>query len=205
MLFGSLTGMWRAPAGDADARLDAVVVALGERVSVKRNERGAIVDVEVGAASPDKAERLARGLVDAFFAEQVGDRRSDCRRTIGVAQRPLRRAAPRTEEAERRAKEYREATRSLGDDRARPNSGSRTPTTRWSSPASSGPRSRPPMNRSGRRWPPPRADGEGAREALLSPVIERLRADQATLTRDEAYELSSSGRVIRVIWRTARN
>ena len=67
----SLTSLWRAPAADPDARLEAVVEALGNRISVKRGERNYIVDVEVRAATPDKAEHLAQGLADAFFAEQA--------------------------------------------------------------------------------------------------------------------------------------
>ena len=32
LFVSSLTSLWRAPAGDPDARLDAVVVALGEQI-----------------------------------------------------------------------------------------------------------------------------------------------------------------------------
>ena len=48
-----------------------LVEALEKDISVKRSERNYIVDVDVRAGTPDKAEKLAQGLADAYFASQA--------------------------------------------------------------------------------------------------------------------------------------
>ena len=103
LFVGSLTSLWRAPAGDPDARLEAVVVALGDRISVKRSERNYIADVEVRAATPAKAEHLAQGLADAFFAEQAALSDQVVAKQSAWLDARIAELQPRAEEAERRA------------------------------------------------------------------------------------------------------
>ena len=109
LLVGSLTSLWRAPAGDPDARIEAVVVALGDRISVKRSERNYIVDVEVRAATPAKAEHLAQGLADAFFAEQAALSDRVVAKQSAWLDARIDELQPRVEEARARAQAYREA------------------------------------------------------------------------------------------------
>ena len=63
-IVASLTSLFHG-APDAEARVAALVETLSKEISVKRSERNYILDVEVRAGSPEKAERLARGLADA--------------------------------------------------------------------------------------------------------------------------------------------
>ena len=191
LLVGSLTSFWRAPASDPDARLDAVVVTLGDRISVKRSERSYIADVEVRAATPAKAEHLAQGLADAYFAEQAAlSDRVVVKQSAWLDTR-IAELQPRVQEAERRAQAYREANAIvLSDGRISPEQQLKDANDAL-------------VIARGKRGEVEAAyeqvkaalgaGGEGVGEAQHSPVIEKLRADQAALARDEAYELSTLG------------
>jgi uncharacterized protein involved in exopolysaccharide biosynthesis/Mrp family chromosome partitioning ATPase len=190
----SLTSLWRAPAGDPDARLEAVVVTLGDRISVKRSERNYIADVEVRAATPAKAERLAQGLADAFFAEQAALSDQVVAKQSAWLDARIAALQPRAEEAERRAQAYREANAIvLSDGRISPeqqlkdaNDALVVARGKRGEVEAAYEQVKAALNSSV-------AGGEGVGEALHSPVIEKLRADQAALARDEAYELSTLG------------
>ena len=194
LLVGSLTSLWRAPAGDPDARLDAVVIALGDRISVKRSERNYIADVEVRAATPAKAEHLAQGLADAFFAEQAALSDQVVAKQSAWLDARIAELQPRAEAAQRRAQAYRETNAIvLSDGRISPEQQLKDANDAL-------------VVARGKRGDVEAAyeqvkaalgssatGGEGVGEAQHSPVIEKLRADQAALARDEAYELSTLG------------
>jgi succinoglycan biosynthesis transport protein ExoP len=194
LLVGSLTSLWRTPAGDPDARLDAVVVTLGGRISVKRSERSYIADVEVRAATPAKAEHLAQGLADAYFAEQAALSDEVVAKQSAWLDARIAELQPRVQEAERRAQAYREANAIvLSDGRISPEQ--QLKDANHALVIARGKRGeveaayeqvKAALNASA-------AGGEGVGEAQHSPVIEKLRADQAALARDEAYELSTLG------------
>lgn len=193
LLVGSLTSLWRTPAADPDARLEGLVVALGDRISVKRSERNYIIDVEVRAASPAKAEHLAQGLADAFFAEQsaLGDQ-VVAKQSAWLDAR-IADLQPRVEEADKRAQAYREANAIvLADGRISPEQ--QLKDANDALVAARGKRAEvEAANEQVKAALASTAGGEGVGETLHSPVIEKLRADQAALARDEAYELSTLG------------
>ena len=194
LLLGGLTSLWMAPAADPDERVDAVVIALSDRISVKRGERSYIADVEVRAATPAKAVQLARGLADAFFAEQAALSDQVVAKQSNWLDARIAELQPRAQEAERRAQAYREANAIvLSDGRISPEQ--QLKDANDALVAARGKRSEAEaaygqvnaaLGSSG-------AGGEGVGEALHSPVIEKLRSDQAALARDEAYELSTLG------------
>ena len=194
LFVGSLTSLWRAPAGDPDARLDAVVIALGERISVKRSERNYIADVEVRAATPAKAEHLAQGLADAFFAEQAALSDQVVAKQSAWLDARIAELQPRAEAAQRRAQAYRETNAIvLSDGRISPeqqlkdaNDALVVARGKRGDVEAAYEQVRAALGSSA-------TGGEGVGEALHSPVIEKLRADQAALARDEAYELSTLG------------
>jgi uncharacterized protein involved in exopolysaccharide biosynthesis/Mrp family chromosome partitioning ATPase len=194
LFVGSLTSLWRAPAGDPDARLDAIVDALGDRISVKRSERNYIADVEVRAVTPAKAEHLAQGLADAFFAEQAALSDQVVAKQSAWLDARIAELQPRAEEAERRAQAYRESNAIvLNDGRISPeqqlkdaNDALVVARGKRGEVEAAYEQVKAALNSSA-------AGGEGVGEALHSPVIEKLRADQAALARDEAYELSTLG------------
>ena len=194
LFVGSLTSLWRAPAGDPDARLEAVVVALGDRISVKRSERNYIAEVEVRAASPAKAERLAQGLADAFFAEQAALSDQVVAKQSAWLDARIAELQPRAEEAERRAQAYRETNAIvLSDGRISPEQQLKDANDALVAARGKRGEVEAAYEQVKAALASSAAGGEGVVEALHSPVIEKLRADQAALARDEAYELSTLG------------
>jgi polysaccharide biosynthesis transport protein len=194
LLVGSLTSLWRAPASDPDARLDAVVVALGDRISVKRSERSYIADVEVRAATPAKAEHLAQGLADAYFAEQAALSDRVVAKQSSWLDARIAELQPRVQEAERRAQAYREAKAIvLSDGRISPEQQLKDANDALVIARGKRAEAEAAYEQVKAASNSTAAGGEGVGEAQHSPVIEKLRADQATLARDEAYELSTLG------------
>jgi uncharacterized protein involved in exopolysaccharide biosynthesis/Mrp family chromosome partitioning ATPase len=190
----SLTSLWRAPAGDPDARLDAVVVALSDRVTVKRSERNYIADVEVRAATPAKAVRLAQGLADAFFAEQAALSDQVVAKQSTWLDARIAELQPRAEDAERRAQAYREANAIvLNDGRISPEQQLKDANDALVVARGKRGEVEATYEQVKAALASSAAGGEGVGATLHSPVIEKLRADQAALARDEAYELSTLG------------
>ena len=190
----SLASLWRTPASDPDARLDGVVVALGERISVKRSERNYIADVEVRAATPAKAEHLAQGVADAYFAEQAALSDRVVAKQSAWLDARIAELQPRVQEAERRAQAYREDHAIVMSD------GRISPEQQLKDANDALVVARGKRGEVEAAYEQVKAalaasaiGGEGVGEALRSPVIEKLRADQAALARDEAYELSTLG------------
>ena len=194
LLVDSLTSLWRPPAPDPDARFEAVVVALGERISIQRSARNFVVDVEVRAATPAKAERLAQGLADAFFAEQAALSDQVVARQSAWLEARIAELQPRVEEAERRVQAYREANAMVSSD-GRISPEQQLKDANDALAAARGKRSEieAAAEQVKAALASPAVGGEGVGEALHSPLIEKLRADQAALARDEAYELSTLG------------
>ena len=194
LMVDGLTSLLRAPAGDPDARVDAVVVALGERISVKRSERNYIADVEVRAATPAKAERLAGGLADAFFAEQAALSDQVVAKQSTWLDARIAELQPRAEAAERRAQAYREANAIvLSDGRISPELQLKDANDALVAARGKRGAAEAAYGQVKAALASSAAGGEGVGETLHSPVIEKLRADQAALARDEAYELSTLG------------
>jgi succinoglycan biosynthesis transport protein ExoP len=194
LLVDSLTSLWRAPAGDPDARLEAVVVALGDRISVKRSERNYIADVEVRAATPAKAEHLAQGLADAFFAEQAALSDQVVAKQSAWLDARIAELQPRADEAERRAQAYRETNAIvLSDGRISPEQQLKDANDALVAARGKRGEVEAATEQVKAALASSAIGGEGVGEALHSPVIEKLRADQAALARDEAYELSTLG------------
>ncbi|THD44191.1 MAG: hypothetical protein E7774_11200 [Bradyrhizobium sp.] len=188
----SLTGLLRAPATSSDGRLDALVEALGKRVSVKRDERDYLLDVEVRASSPDKAERLARGLADAFFAEQGELGEDIVAKQSSWLDTRIEELRGQVDAAERRAQDYREANAIVfSDGRISPEQQLKDANDALVAARGKRAEAEAQSDQVKAALASPSSGGVG--EALRSPVIEKLRADQAALARDEAYELSTLG------------
>jgi succinoglycan biosynthesis transport protein ExoP len=192
MMFEALTGLMRPSAGDADARLEGLVEALGKRISVKRDERNYILDVELRASTPDRAERLARGLADAFFAEQTSLGDDIVAKQSAWLDQRIETLRGQVDAAERRAQDYREANSIvLSDGRISPDQQLKDANSALVVARGKRAEAEAQSDQVKAAFASPLAGGVG--EALRSPVIEKLRADQAALGRDEAYELSTLG------------
>jgi succinoglycan biosynthesis transport protein ExoP len=192
-IFASLTSLLRAGAPDANARAAALVESLSKDISIKRSERNYIIDVEVRAGSPEKAEKLAHGLADAFFADQSAMSDDTVAKQSAWLDSRLGDLRTRVEAAERRAQDYRDAQSIvLSDGRVSPET--QLKDANDALVAARGKRAEVEARYNQiRAATAPGANAESINDAIHSPVIEKLRADQSALSRDEAYERSVLG------------
>lgn len=191
---GALTSLLHshAPSTD-DARTEALVETLGAAIAVKRSERNYIIDVEVRAGSPQKAEQLARGLADAYFASQKDLADATAAQQSAWLDAKLEDLRGRVQAAERRAQDYRDAQSLVMSD------GHVSPEQQLKDANDALVAARGRRAEIEARYGQIKAavtsgaSPESLDSALSSPVIAKLRADQSTLARDEAYERSVLG------------
>jgi polysaccharide biosynthesis transport protein len=192
-IFAGLTSLLHSGAPDADTRAAALVETLGKDISVKRSERNYIIDVEVRAGSPEKAAMLARGLADAYFADHSAMSDDTVAKQSAWLDQRLGDLRARVEAAERRAQDYRDAQSIvLSDGRVSPEQ--QLKDANDALVAARGKRAEVEARYNEiKAATAPGANAESIDDAIHSPVIEKLRADQSALSRDEAYERSVLG------------
>jgi polysaccharide biosynthesis transport protein len=174
-------------------RLDDLAEALGKEISVKRSERSYVVDVEVKAKSPEKAEKFARALANAFFEAQTkGANDIVEKQTLWLDSR-VKDLKARVEAAERRAQDYRDANAiALSDGRLSTEQQLKDANTALV--AARGKRAEVEARYDALKSAMARgASAESVNDVIRSPVIEKLRADYSALSRDEAYARSTLG------------
>ncbi len=190
---GGLTSLFHSGAPSTDARTEALVESLGKEIAVKRSERNYIIDVEVRAGSPERAEQLARGLADAYFASQKDLADATAAQQSAWLDGKLNDLRGRVEAAERRAQDYRDAQSLVMSD------GRVSPEQQLKDANDALVAARGRRAETEARYDQIKAalasgaSPESVDATLNSPVIAKLRADQSTLARDEAYERSVLG------------
>ena len=189
----TLTGFLHSGPPNPDARIEALVEGLDRDISVKRSERNYIIDIEVRAGTPDRATTIARGLADAYFAGQVEMSDDTATKQTAWLDAKLSDLRTRVDAAERRAQDYRDAQSIvLSDGHVSPEQ--QLKTANDALVAARGKRAEVEA-----RYQEIKAaltsgkSPESTDDAIHSNVIEKLRADQSALARDEAYELSVLG------------
>jgi uncharacterized protein involved in exopolysaccharide biosynthesis/Mrp family chromosome partitioning ATPase len=192
-ILAALTSVLHSGPPSVDARTAALVESLGKDISVKRSERNYIIDVEVRARSPDKAEKLGKGLADAFFASQSELADATIAQQSAWLDGKLNDLRSRVEAAERRAQDYRDAQAIvMSDGRVSPEQ--QLKDANDALVAARGRRAEiEARDEQIKAAVASGASPESIDAALHSPVIEKLRADQSALARDEAYERSVLG------------
>jgi uncharacterized protein involved in exopolysaccharide biosynthesis len=192
-ILSALTGFLHSAPPSAEARTEALVESLGRAISVQRSERNYIIDVEVRAGAPARAETIARGLADAYFASQVEMSNATAAKQSAWLDAKLSDLRARVEAAERRAQDYRDAQSIVvSDGHVSPEQ--QLKTANDALVAARGKRAEVQARYDGIKAA--LASGgnpESVDAALNSPVIEKLRADQSALSRDEAYERAVLG------------
>jgi polysaccharide biosynthesis transport protein len=192
-LLSGVTGLFSRRPAAPEARVDALAEALGREITTRRGERTYIIDVDVKGRTPDGAVKLAKALTDAYFAAQAGMTDEIAARQTAWLDGRLNDLRTRVESAERRAQDYRDAQSIVASD------GHLSPEEQLRAAndalvAARGKRSdiearylqlKSAMARGGK--------SESINDSINSPVIEKLRADQSALARDEAYERSVLG------------
>ncbi len=176
-----------------DNAIDNIVETLGRAITTKRSEKSYVIDVEVKASSPEKAERLARALANAYYETQskLGDDIAD--KESEWLDKKIVDFRTRLEQAEQRVEEYRKSQSILITD-------GHTSLEQQLKDANSA-----LVEARGKRAETEakfaqlqaaiRNGGSigGLSEAIHSPMIEKLRGDYAALSRDAAYAESTLG------------
>jgi len=176
-----------------ETRVDALADAIGREIATRRSERTYIIDVDVRGRTPEAAVKLAKALTDAYFAAQAGMADDLAARQTAWIDARLNDLRGRVEAAERRAQDYRDA-RSIV-----PSDGRLSPEEQLKSANDALIVARGKRSEIESRYAQLKAamahggKSESITDAIKSPVIEKLRADQSTLTRDEAYARSELG------------
>ncbi len=192
-IFARLKSLVGMAAPKSDATIDGIVENLGKTITTKRNEKSYVIDVEVRASSPEKAERLARGLANAYYETQtkMGDDIAD--REIDWLDKKIADLRTRLQQSEQRLEDYRKTHSIIMTD-------GHTPLEQQLKDANSA-----LVDARGKRaelearyaqiQAAIRAGGsiENVDEAIKSPLIEKLRGEYATLSRDAAYAESTLG------------
>ena len=186
LLFGSTA------APTAEQITDGLIDALARVITVKHSDKSYVLDVEVRAGSPEKAERLARGLSDAYFDTQTRLEDELVDRQVEWLDKKVKDLRERLLTAEQRAEEFRKSqSLTVTDGHLLPEDQLKDANSQL-------------IEARGKR-----ADQEakvaqlqaairsGAIEdlgdAIRSPLIEKLRGDYAALTKDAAYAQTTLG------------
>lgn len=111
-LLSQLKALVIARPAPADAETRAVI-ALSERLKVKRAQKTYVVDVEVSSKSPVKAARLSAAVVDAYLADVAGAKAAEARRANKMIDARLDELRAELRNAETRVDEFRKANKIL--------------------------------------------------------------------------------------------
>ena len=177
----------------SETMVNQIVEALGKSITTKRSAKSYVINVEVTAARPEKAERLARALANAYFEMQskMGDDIAE--KETDWLDKKIADLRNRLDEAERHVEDYRKSKSILvTDGHVLPEQQLKDANTAL-------------IETRGKRaeleakyaqlQAAIRSSGsiETLNEAVHSPLIEKLRGDYATLSRDAAYVQSTLG------------
>ena len=102
--------------GDAtsDNKTLAALTELRRRVTVKRDERTYVVEVDVTTRSPEKSARIANAIADAYLAEQTQIRSDAARQVSQSLSARLQDLRDRLRDAEKKVEDYRTSHSMIG-------------------------------------------------------------------------------------------
>lgn len=192
-LIAAITGLVVGKSSAPDSQIQALTETLAREITMKRGERSYVIDIDVKGRTPDKAVALAKALVDAYFANQAAMSADIAARQTEWLEGRLADLRGRVETAERRAQDYRDE-QSLVSSEGRLSPEQQLKDANDALVAARGKRAeiearRDQLNVAFEQG----GKSESINDAIRSPVIEKLRADQSALARDEAYERSVLG------------
>jgi polysaccharide biosynthesis transport protein len=182
----SLLGAKSHPQTDV---VDTIVEALAGSIAVKPRDKSHVLDVEVRSSGPEKAERLARALLDAYLETQskidddLVDRQSEW------LDRKLKDLRDRLQDAEQRIEEFRKSQSLLAtDDHLSPEDQMKAANAAREKRAEQ-------EAKNAQVQAAIRAGGsiDSLSEGVRSPIIDKLRADYAALAKDAAFAQMTLG------------
>ncbi len=180
-------------APQTDIAADQIAETLAKAITTKRSEKSYVIDVEVRASSAEKAERLTRALANAYFQTQakLGDDIVD--KETAWLDKKIADLRTRVDEAERRVEDFRKSKSIIVSD------GHTLPEQQLKDANTALIAARGKLAAQEAKYAQLQAAIRGGgsietlNETIHSPLIEKLRGDYATLSRDAAYTQSTLG------------
>ncbi|MGE0053989.1 MAG: exopolysaccharide transport family protein [Hyphomicrobium sp.] len=102
----------KTPIADLDPTVQAINT-LADSIKVKRAQKTYVVDVDVTASSPVKAQRVAQAVVDAYLADQTAAKTGEARRANALIDARLGELRQQVLDAETRADQFKRDNRIL--------------------------------------------------------------------------------------------
>jgi uncharacterized protein involved in exopolysaccharide biosynthesis len=169
------------------------LIALGEAITIKRPERTYVVEVQATASSADKAANLANAIVRAYNEDQIAARVEAAENDGRWVRQKLADLEEQIRTAENKVESYKSANRIVSTDGLRSNEQQVADLTRELGTARArASEARARLDQVQRIARQGRLDA--AADALKSPVIERLRSQQADSERELARLAETLGR-----------
>jgi succinoglycan biosynthesis transport protein ExoP len=178
-LLSRLLGPARPPGEAAD------LIALGDAITIKRPERTYVVEVQATASSADKAANLANGVVHAYNEDQIAARVEAAENDGRWVRQKLAALETQIRAAENKVESYKSANRIVSTEGLRSNEQQVGDLTKeLGSARARASEAKARLDQVQRIAKQGRI--EASADALKSPVIERLRTQQADSEREVA-------------------
>jgi len=192
LLRGLIGAVGLGSAAPADGTLTALT-GLRRNLVVKRAERTYVVDVSVTSLYPEKAERIANGIAQAYLAEQT-DVRSDAARQISqTLSARLNELKDRVREAEERVEVFKARNNILGASGQLVNEQQLSELNNQLGAARARTAQAKARLEEVERLQRTKGDVGAVPEAVQSPTITALRGQYAEIVRREAEQMTSLG------------
>ena len=89
------------------------LVTLNQNIKVKRAQKTYVVDVEVSASTPSKAQKIAQAVVDAYLADQTATKAAEASRANSLIDARLGELRDQVRRAETRVDDFKRANKIL--------------------------------------------------------------------------------------------
>lgn len=185
--------MFGGGAPSTEVMSDQIAETLAKAITTKRSEKSYVIDVEVRASSAEKAERLARALAKAYFETQSKLSDDIFEKESVWLDKKIADLRMRFEEAERRVEDFRKSKSIVVSD------GRTLPEQQLKDANTALVAARGKLAEQEAKYAQLQAAARGGgsveslNETIHAPLIEKLRGDYATLSRDAAYAQSTLG------------
>ena len=98
---------------DGPNKTTQAISTLSQSIKVKRAQKSYVVDVEVSASSPVKAQRVAEAVVEAYLADQTAAKSAEAKRANALIDSRLGELRQQVQKAELRVDEFKKANKIL--------------------------------------------------------------------------------------------
>ncbi|MBV1701735.1 MAG: GumC family protein [Hyphomicrobiales bacterium] len=194
-LFGMITRILlpSPPAHDASDKAGVALLALEKAVTVNRSEHTYVMDVEVAASQPEKAARLANAVASAYIADRSAAHDQLAQNDSAALTQHLQSLQSQLTQAETRYQAYREAHQIYDANGKKVNELDLSDSSTLLSKA------RAATSEAKARYDAVRTALKSGRSvdatsaAIKSPLIDKLRAQYADVTRQEATYATTLG------------